>query len=289
MPRTVLITGASSGIGALTARELAERGHHVWAGMRSLPSAASDDAFSGSLRAVQMDVTSEAAVAAARETIRATGDEIDTIIHNAGHMAQGPAESFTPQQFAALYDVNVLGAHRVNRAFLPDMRSRRAGSLIWVGSSSTRGGHTPFISPYFAAKAAMDSLAVDYADELIRFGISTTIVVPGAFASGTNHFDNAGRPEDQDIAAAYDVEYGELMNAIRPTLAALAPPGSDVTLVSAAIGRLVDMPPERRPFRVTIDPNRNGSEVVSAVADRIRADFYRRIGLADLLAPNSHL
>jgi NAD(P)-dependent dehydrogenase (short-subunit alcohol dehydrogenase family) len=77
-------------------------------------------------------------------------------------------------------DVDVLGAQRVNRAALPHLRRQGAGLLVWVGSSSSRGGCPPFLGPYFAAKAAMDALAVSYAGELIRFGIETSIVVPGS-------------------------------------------------------------------------------------------------------------
>jgi NAD(P)-dependent dehydrogenase (short-subunit alcohol dehydrogenase family) len=75
------------------------------------------------------------------------------------------------------------------------------GLVVWVSSSSTRGGTPPYLAPYFAAKAAMDSLAVSYASELARWGIETSIIVPGAFTSGTNHFKNAGSPNDKARAA----------------------------------------------------------------------------------------
>jgi len=78
----------------------------------------------------------------------------------------------------------VLGTQRVNRAVLPHMRRRREGLLVWVSSSSSAGGTPPYLSPYFAAKAGMDSLAVLYAGELSRWGIETTIVVPGGLHQG---------------------------------------------------------------------------------------------------------
>src|SRR6202011_3569302 len=126
------------------------------------------------------------------------------VIHNAGHMSFGPAEAFTPEQFAELYDANVLSTQRVNRAVLPHMRKQGNGLVVWVSSSSTRGGTPPFLSPYFAAKAAMDSLAVSYASELTRWGIETAIVVPGAFTKGTNHFSHSGTPADTARATAYN-------------------------------------------------------------------------------------
>src|SRR5215212_12051310 len=113
----------------------------------------------------------------------------------------GPAEAFTPEQYAELYDVNVLSTQRVNRAVLPHMRRQKQGLVVWVSSSSAAGGTPPYLAPYFAAKAAMDSLAVVYARELTRWGIETSIIVPGAFTSGTNHFAHAGKPADENRAA----------------------------------------------------------------------------------------
>jgi NAD(P)-dependent dehydrogenase (short-subunit alcohol dehydrogenase family) len=79
----------------------------------------------------------------------------------------------------------VLSTQRVDRASLPQLRKQGRGLVVWVSSSSTRGGTPPYLSPYFAAKPAMDSLAVSYAGELARWGIETSIVVPGAFTKGT--------------------------------------------------------------------------------------------------------
>lgn len=295
-PSTVLVTGASSGFGALTVRALAAAGHQVRAGIRDVrgrnAGAVRDLADHArthrvDLRAVELDVGDQDSVDAAVEGIRTDAGSIDVVVHNAGHMVLGPAEAFLPEQLAAVYDVNVLGAQRVNRAVLPGLRERGAGLVLWVGSSSTRGGCPPFLGPYFAAKAALDALAVSYAGELIRFGIDTAIVVPGAYPSGTNHFAHAGAPADSDRAAAYDDEYGGLMDEVNSRLAALVPADADAGDVADAIVRIVAMPAGTRPLRTHVDPARDGSEVVSAVADRIRVDFFRRVGLDDLLTPGS--
>ena len=113
---------------------------------------------------------------------------LDVVIHNAGHMVFGPAEAFTPKQLAELYYINVLSTQRVNRAALPQLRRQKHGLIIWVSSSSCAGGTPPYLAPYFAAKAGMDAMAVVYARELTRWGIETSIVVPGAFTGGTNPF-----------------------------------------------------------------------------------------------------
>src|SRR6202163_1209553 len=119
-------------------------------------------------------------------------------------MVFGPAEAFTPEQLAQLYDVNVLSTQRENRAVLPHLRRQKQGLVVWVSSSSSAGGTPPYLAPYFAAKAGMDAMAVVYARELTRWGIETFIIVPGAFTSGTNHFAHAGSPADRTRVAEYD-------------------------------------------------------------------------------------
>ena len=288
----VVITGASSGFGALTARALAKAGHTVHAGMREttgrnapqVQAAADFSTQNGvDLRAIEMDVNSQESVDTAIASIESEHGRIDVLIHNAGHMVVGPAEAFTPEQLAELYNVNVLSTQRVNRAALPGMRRRGAGLVLWVSSSSVKGGTPPYLAPYFAAKAGMDSLAVSYAAELARWGVETTIMVPGSFTSGTNHFAHSGRPADTEIEADYETKYAGLMEQVSQKLAALAPEGADASLVSDEIARIVALPAGERPFRVHVDPANDGSEEVSAVADRIRSEFLTRVDLADLL------
>jgi NAD(P)-dependent dehydrogenase (short-subunit alcohol dehydrogenase family) len=295
MKQVIVITGASSGFGALTARALAHAGHTVYASMRettgrNAPQVAAVQQYAAEhavdLRAVELDVASEASCEADIQQIIATHGRLDVIIHNAGHMSFGPAEAFTPEQFAQLYDINVLSTQRVNRAALPQLRKQGRGLVIWVSSSSARGGTPPYLSPYFAAKAAMDSLAVSYASELSRWGIETSIVVPGAFTKGTNHFAHSGSPTDKARAAEYDQgPYAGLAEQSLKGLASLEPADADVGAVADAIVQVVDTPFGKRPFRVHIDPSQDGCEIVNGVADRVRAEMFRRIGLEDLLHP----
>jgi NAD(P)-dependent dehydrogenase (short-subunit alcohol dehydrogenase family) len=294
--KVIVITGASSGFGALTARALAAAGHRVYAGMRetsgrNAPQVASLTAFAKEhaydLRWVEMDVSSQESVEDAVKKILAENSGLDVVVHNAGHMVFGPAEAFTPEQLAELYDVNVLSTQRVNRAVLPTLRKQGEGLIVWVGSTSTRGGTPPYLAPYFAAKAGMDSLAaVSYAGELARFGIETSIIVPGAFTSGTNHFVHAGKPEDEKTLAAYETgPNATLGKEIMDGFARTAPPDADVSAVAEAVVRVVDLPFGKRPFRVHIDPANDGAEVVNGVADRVRTELLRNLGLADLLKP----
>ena len=213
MKSVIVITGASSGFGALAARALAKAGRTVYASMRETASrnapqveAAKQFSIDNSvdLRTIELDVASQQSADEAIRTIVQDNGSLDVVIHNAGHMVFGAAEAFTPEQLAQVYDANVLSTQRVNRAALPQLRKQRNGLVLWIGSTSTRGGTPPYLAPYFAAKAAMDALAVSYAAELNRWGIETSILVPGAFTSGTNHFAHAGVPADKARKAEYE-------------------------------------------------------------------------------------
>jgi NAD(P)-dependent dehydrogenase (short-subunit alcohol dehydrogenase family) len=293
--QVIVVTGASSGFGLLSAKALAAAGHTVYASMRetegrNAPQVAEIARYAAEqavdLRTVELDVASDASVEAGIARIIADNGRLDVIVHNAGHMSFGPAEAFTPEQFAQLYDINVLSTQRVNRAALPQLRKQGKGLVVWVSSSSTRGGTPPYLSPYFAAKAAMDSLAVSYSTELSRWGIETSIIVPGAFTKGTNHFAHSGKPADTARAADYDEgPYKGVAKQALDGLAALEPADADAGEVAKAIAAVVDTEFGKRPFRVHIDPSQDGAEVVNGVADRVRTEMYRRIGLEDLLHP----
>jgi NAD(P)-dependent dehydrogenase (short-subunit alcohol dehydrogenase family) len=294
MSKVVLVTGASSGFGRLSANAVARSGHTVYASMRetlgrNAPQVAELQKFAKDskidLRAIELDVQSQDSVDRAVATIISTHGHIDVVIHNAGHMVFGPAEAFTPEQLAELYDINVLSTQRVNRAILPQLRKQRNGLLVWVSSSSS-GGTPPYLAPYFAAKAGMDAMAVIYARELTLWGIETSIVVPGAFTGGTNHFARSGRPADGARVAEYEAgPYANYGNKIMKAFSAIVPPDADAGAVGDAIAKIVDMPFGKRPFRVHIDPTQDGAEVAFTVIDRMRTDMLHRVGLDELLVP----
>lgn len=295
MKYIIVITGAASGFGELTARALAKAGHTVYASMRETAGRNKEPVESAAqfaaennvdLRTIELNVSSEESVDAAIRRIVTNHGRLDVVIHNAGHMAFGPAEAFTPEQLAEVYDINVLSTQRVNRAALPQLRRQKHGLIIWVSSSSCAGGTPPYLAPYFAAKAGMDAMAVVYARELTRWGIETSIVVPGAFTGGTNHFAHSGRPADKVRVAEYESgPYKGFAEDVMKGFASIVPSDADASAVGEAIAKIVDTPFGKRPFRVHIDPAQDGAEVVNMVCDRVRAELLRRIGLADVLTP----
>ena len=293
MAQVALVTGASSGSGRMIAEELAGAGLIAYASMREVRGkntgtaaelAADAKRKTIDLRTVELDVQDQISVDAAVARIVREHGGIDVLVHNAGHMVWGPAEAFTPEQLAEVYDINVLSTQRLNRAVLPHMRAARRGLLVWISSTSVAGGIPPLLGPYFAAKAGMDQLAACYARELAPFGIETAIVVPGAYTKGTNHFAHAGHPGDDaradEYAAAWPRGFADRM---QEALAATNPPEADPTEIGRAVAMIVERAPGQRPFRTVIDPADDGAAASFPVVDRVRAEFLRRIGFPELL------
>jgi NAD(P)-dependent dehydrogenase (short-subunit alcohol dehydrogenase family) len=291
----IIISGASGGLGRLSALALARAGNTVYASMRETSGrnkriadeyaeiAAQENLDLG---VIEMDVGNQASVDTAIERIVSEQGRLDVVIHHAGHMSYGPAEAFTVEQLGQLYDVNTLSTQRVNRAALPHLRAQRRGLLLWVSSTTVKDAWFPYLAGYFAAKTAMEQLAVSYAGELARFGIETSIVMPGAFSQGTNHFMHAMTPADRERAAIYaSGPTADLGDKVLAGTDSLEPADTDPEAVARAIVEIVAAPRGKRPFRVTVDPAQNGAEIVAAMSGRLRADFLRRNGLSDLLSP----
>ncbi|SAL60291.1 oxidoreductase [Caballeronia udeis] len=291
MKSVILVTGAGTGIGKLSALALAEAGHIVYASMRDVEGrnrgrADEQRAMSAekgiALMPLKLDVLSQDSADAAAATIVREQGRIDVVVQNAGHLVVGPSEAFTPEEMMKVFDTNLFGAQRVNRAVLPTMRQQESGLVLWISSTTTKGGFPPFMGPYGAAKAAMDSLAVTLAYELARFGVETSIVVPGAFTSGTDHFPSAGKPADSARAAAY-ARYDGVMDQIGERLTALTPPDADPKAVADEVVRIVGLAKGTRPMRSVIDFVGDGAAQVLEVSERVRIDFAKRIGMGDLL------
>src|SRR5207245_9906423 len=149
MKSVILVTGASTGIGHLSARSLAQAGHTVYASMRDTEGRNApkvrelrDWSFANGhdLRAVELDVLSQASADAAVAHIVTEQGRLDVVVHNAGHLVVGPTEAFTPEEIIKVLDTNFLGSQRVNRAVLPVMRAKEAGLVLWVSRTTVRGG-----------------------------------------------------------------------------------------------------------------------------------------------------
>ncbi|MGF7137022.1 NAD(P)-dependent dehydrogenase (short-subunit alcohol dehydrogenase family) [Paraburkholderia sp. EB58] len=291
MKSVILLTGAGTGIGKLSAQALAEAGHIVYATMRDVKgrNKARADALRTlaeqkgiQLHPLELDILSQESADAAAATIVREQGRIDVVMQNAGHLVVGPSEAFTPEEMMKVFDTNLFGAQRVNRAVLPYMRSQQSGLVLWISSTTTKGGFPPFMGPYGAAKAALDSLAVTLSYELARFGVETSIVVPGAFTSGTDHFPSAGKPADVATTTQYS-RYDGVMDQTGARLTELTPPGADPQAVADEVVRIVGLEQGSRPMRSVIDFVGDGAKEVLEVSERVRIEFAKRIGMGDLL------
>ncbi len=172
---SVLITGASKGIGRVTAQELGRRGHRVVATARKPETLAG---LPVDLR-LALDVTDPLSIAAAV----AQAGEIDVLISNAGEIIYAAVEATPPEELIRLLDINTVGALRVAQAVLPGMRARGRGRLLFLSSVVGRIVRPPGAA-YNATKWALEALAEALAIEVAPFGIQTALLEPGAVSSG---------------------------------------------------------------------------------------------------------
>src|ERR1700677_4178306 len=159
--RPAVVPGASSGFGRLTAQTLAADGWRVYATMRNVATtnaAAAADLKQAGTSVVELDVTSDASVDAAAKAILSEAGAVDVLVNNAGTGFFGITEAFTPASAEQQFATNVIGPLRVNRAFLPAMRERRSGLVVYVSSVVGRM-IIPFTGIYTASKWAIEALA----------------------------------------------------------------------------------------------------------------------------------
>jgi len=185
--KTILVTGASSGIGRATAVQLAEAGHTVFAAARRVDRLAElAREVSGTVIPVELDVCDPDSVRKAVETVAETDpDGLDVLVNNAGYALTGPAETFTTDDVRAQFETNVIGLFDVTRAFLPQMRARRAGRI--VNMSSLLGEiSVPGSGIYGGSKHAVEALSDALRMELKQFGIDVVVVQPGFVSTEIN-------------------------------------------------------------------------------------------------------
>jgi NAD(P)-dependent dehydrogenase (short-subunit alcohol dehydrogenase family) len=183
-PGAVVITGASTGIGAACALHLARLGYQVFAGVRQARDGeALQQQSACPLTPLQLDVTDARSLREATEFVRArvTNDALHGLINNAGIVVAGPLEAVPIADFRRQLEVNVVGQVAVTQAFLPMLRRGR-GRIINMGSIAGRAA-LPLMSPYAASKFALEAITDALRLEVRQSGIQVSIIEPGAIAT----------------------------------------------------------------------------------------------------------
>ncbi|MEM9051232.1 MAG: SDR family oxidoreductase [Bacteroidota bacterium] len=289
MKKKVLITGGSSGFGALMVKSLINDGHTVTASMRGVngknqQSAAEMTALGAHV--VEIDVTRDESVnAGVADAISKMGG-LDVVVNNAGIGVLGLQEQFDAAEMQRLFDVNVFGVQRVNRAAIPHLRKQGSGLLMQISSLLGRI-NLPFYSPYNASKWAVEALAEGYRLELSAFGVDSVIVEPGGFP--TNFFDNLIFPKDKST----DAEYGPMADAPKQMFdsfeGALADnPAQNPQLVADAVLNLINTPAGERPVRTAVDKMGMGDHInpYNEHLDKIHEGILGAFGMGDMLKLN---
>jgi len=283
----ILITGASSGFGALIASHLIKAGHRVVGTVRD-PEGRNATA-TAELRAlgaqvVEIDVTNDSSVEAGVAQAQEKLGHIDVLINNAGVGAHGLQENFSADDFQRLFDVNVFGVQRMIRAVLPNMRARGSGLILNISSLLGRVV-LPFYGPYNATKWAVEALSENYRVELSQFGVDVAVIEPGGFP--TSFFGNLVHPTSRDR----DPGYGDLAAAPEAALDGFAEflkgnPQQTPQLVADAVLAVIDTAPGLRPFRTEVDQVGMGdairpmNEQLAGVTEALFTNF----GIAEMLA-----
>jgi NAD(P)-dependent dehydrogenase (short-subunit alcohol dehydrogenase family) len=287
MSKKILITGASGGFGVLTVEKFLANGHKVAAAMRDIHGRNKNTADKLSALGaviVELDVTQDDSVTNGVKAAIAQLGGLDVLINNAGIGSAGMLEFFTTDDFKKLYEVNVFGVQRMNRAVVPYFRQQKSGLIVYT--SSLLGRITlPFYGLYQTSKWALEALAENYRAELSTFGIENCIVEPGGFP--TAFAENLMFPSDASQAENYggfihapqkmDESFGNVL---------ANNPQQDPQRVADAFADLIDMPYGEKPFRITVDFIGMGDHVqkYNEHLAQVTTGLYTNFGIAGMLS-----
>ena len=244
MKPSVLITGASSGIGAATAERLLRRGFEVFGTSRDPDSVASG---APAVHWIAMDICSEASVRAGFAQIADRPKPLDAVVCNAGSGIFGSVEEVDLEVAQAQFDTNFFGTLRTLRAAIPAMREARRGRIVIVSSLAAHAP-VPFQAHYSATKSAVDALGLALRNELHAFGIAVSLVEPGDINTDFNDAMNFGDPSQSP--------YGERIQRCKEVIEESLPTAPGPEVVARTIERALTA---RRPrVRYAVGPDSLG-------------------------------
>lgn len=286
MSKTVLITGVNSGFGYLIANTLVKANYKVIGSIREPKgrnASVANELRNKGITIVDIDVTDDVSVTQGVQSAIETTGQIDVLINNAGVGTLGWQDSFNIDDFKKVFDINVFGVQRLTKAVLPQMKSRKQGTIIQI--SSILGQFVlPFLGSYNATKHAVEALAENYRVELSQFGIQSLIVQPGGF--GTDFGSNLLKSSDKAVSESYgdfaDAPEAMWNNTEKGHDSEDAP---NPQMVADAVLNLLELPAQDRPFRTTVDGTGLNDVIgsVNQAREQAMQNIYSSYEMANLL------
>jgi len=278
--RSVVITGASTGIGWATAKLLLDRGFRVFGSVRKPADADRlKTEFGANFIPLRFDVTDEAAVLAAAREVRAVlaGETLAGLVNNAGIAVAGPVLELSADEFRRQMEVNFIGPIIATQAFGPLLGSDPSlkgprGKIVMISSVAGKNGN-PLSSAYSASKHAIEGLSESLRREMMLFGIDVIIIAPGAVKTPI-----WSKADEVDISAYKNSPYFPAMERVRKFFLHLGEIGLPPERIAARIADVLTSANPRVRYEITPDPMRHliGALMPKRVVDRIIA---KRLGL----------
>jgi len=278
--QSVVITGASTGIGWATAKLLLERGFRVFGSVRKPADADRLRAeFGANFTPLLFDVTNEAAVLAAAREVRAAlgGETLFGLVNNAGVAVAGPVLELAADEFRRQMDVNVIGPIISTQAFGPLLGSDQSlrgprGRIIMISSVAGKNGN-PLTAAYAASKHAIEGLSESLRREMMLFGIDVIVIAPGAVKTPI-----WSKAEEVDISAYKNSPFFPALERIRKFMLQLGETGLPAERIAEAIADALTSAHPKVRYQITPDPMRHLMMAVlpKRMVDRIIA---KRLGL----------
>ena len=278
--KSVVITGASTGIGWATAKLLLDRGYRVFGSVRKQADADRlQGEFGANFTPLLFDVTNEAAVLAAGREVRAAlnGETLSGLVNNAGIAVAGPVLELAADEFRRQMDVNVIGPIIATQAFGPLLGSDPSlkgpkGRVVMVSSVAGRNGN-PLMSAYSASKHAIEGLSESMRREMMLFGIDVIIVAPGAVKTPI-----WSKAEEVDISSYRNSPFFPALERVRKFMLQLGESGLPAEKIAETIADALTSAHPKVRYQITPDPMRHliTAALPKRMVDRI---YAKRLGL----------
>jgi NAD(P)-dependent dehydrogenase (short-subunit alcohol dehydrogenase family) len=278
--QSVVITGASTGIGWATAKLLLDRGFRVFGSVRKQADADRlRNEFGANFTPLLFDVTDEAAVLAAAREVRAAlaGETLTGLVNNAGIAVAGPVLELPADQFRLQMEVNVIGPIIATQAFGPLLGSDptlkgRKGRIVMISSVAGKNGN-PLASAYSASKHAIEGLSESLRREMMLFGIDVIIVAPGAVKTPI-----WSKADEVDISGYRNSPFFPALEKVRKFMAQLGETGLPAEQIAEVIATALTSAAPKVRYQISPDPMRHLMMAVlpKRMIDRVIA---KRLGL----------